>query len=130
VVACRRRLPPAADLRRDGGACAQKLDYSAVWAARLSEPLQVFPRGHVQEAAGTDAEGCQLRAVNFRTPVPVDDVVNFYYTRLRAAGYGAAHTLNSDVHGLGGRKGSVVYAIYVRKMANGLTEVDLVANAA
>jgi hypothetical protein len=105
--------------------CADKLDYSAVWAAKLPDALQVYPRGHVQEAAGIDADGCQLRAVNFRTPVPVDDVVNFYYTRGRAGGYAAQHTLEGDDQVLRGSKGAAAYVLYVRKRANGLTEVDL-----
>ena len=118
----------AAALPGKGGDCAGKIAYSAVWAAKLPEALQVYPRGHVQEAAGTDAEGCQLRAVNFRTPVPVDDVVNFYYTRVRAAGYAAVHGLEGGDHVLSRSKGAAAYVLYVRKLANGMTEVDLVAN--
>lgn len=120
----------AAALPGQGGACAGKVDYTAVWAAKLPEAMQVYPRGHVQEAAGTDADGCQLRVVNFRIPVPVDDVVNFYYTRVRAAGYAAAHRLEAEDHVLSGSKGAAAYAIYVRKLANGMTEVDLVTNGA
>jgi len=111
-----------------GSACASKVDFTAAWAAKLPQALQVYPRGHVQEAAGTDKDGCRLRVVNFLTPVSPDDVVNFYYTRARASGFEAEHKLEGSDHVLGGSKGAAAYVVYVRKLANGLTEVDLVAN--
>lgn len=110
------------------GACAGKVEYSAVWAARLPDPLAVYPRGHVQEAAGTDDGGCRLRVVNFVTPVAMTDVIDYYYTRLRAAGFAAEYTTEGKDAVLGGSKGGAVYTLYVRARDDGLTEADLISN--
>jgi hypothetical protein len=107
--------------------CAGKVEYSAHWATALPEPLGVYPRGAVSEAAGTDQAGCRLRVVSFTTPVPPQDVVDFYYTRLRKAGYGAAHRLDGKDHVLGGRKAASAYVVYARPAEDGMTEVDVVA---
>jgi len=110
--------------------CAQKAQYSATWAAKLPKELPVYPRGAVQEAAGTDRDGCRLRVVNFVTPVPLGEVVDFYYTKATASGFGAEYRKDGQDHVLGGKKAGGAYLIYMRKQANGLTEVDLIAAGA
>lgn len=111
-----------------GGNCADKADYSTAWAARLPAPFPVYPRGAVQEAAGTDKDGCKLRVVNYVTPVGIDDVVSFYFTRARMAGFDAAHRKDGQDNVLSGTKGKGAYVVYARKLPSGLTEVDLVTN--
>lgn len=108
--------------------CSGKVEYSMTWAATLPAPLQVYPRGAVQEAAGTEKDGCRLRVVSFVTPVSPSDVVDFYYTRTRAAGYSAEHKLDGADHVLGGSKAGTAYLVYARATDNGLTEVDLIAS--
>ena len=56
------------------------------WAAKLPAAFPVYPRGNTQEAAGTDEGQCALRVVSFLTPVALEEVLAFYYTRARAAG--------------------------------------------
>jgi hypothetical protein len=111
-----------------GGDCVGKVEYSAIWAARLPEALAVYPRGHVQEAAGTDQNGCRLRVVNFVTPVGVSDVIDYYYTRLTAAGFDAEHRSEGKDAVLGGSEGAAAYLLYVRTRSDGLTEADLISN--
>ncbi|MFA7584997.1 MAG: hypothetical protein WCY11_02200 [Novosphingobium sp.] len=118
----------AAQTRGTGANCADKAEYSAAWAARLPGALTVYPRANVVEAAGTDRDGCRLRVVHFLTPVPARDVLDFYYTRVRAAGYDAEHRSEGKDSVLGGSKDTAAYVLYVRKLPNGLTEVDLIAN--
>lgn len=108
--------------------CAAKVAYSAKWANTLPAALAVYPRGAVQEAAGTDSDGCRLRVVNFTTPVTPTDVVDFYYTRARAGGYDARHQVDGKDHVLGGKKTGGAYLVYARALENGLTEVDLVVS--
>jgi hypothetical protein len=108
--------------------CAEKAEYSMNWVKALPEPLGVYPRGAVQEAAGTDSGGCRLRVVSFATPVSPEDVIDFYFTRVRAAGYDAKHSLDGTDHVLGGSKGAAAYVIFARKLENGITEVDLIAS--
>lgn len=111
-----------------GKRCAGKMDYAMAWSLSLPAPLSIYPRGHLQEAAGTDLGGCRLRVVSFATPVDAGDVADFYYTRLSSAGYTARHRLADSLHVLDGAKGNAAYAIQMRKLDSGLTRVDLVAN--
>lgn len=110
--------------------CAEMAEYSMTWVNSLPAALAVYPRAAVQEAAGTDAAGCRLRVVSFATPVSPDDVINFYYTRARKAGYDAKHRMDGNDHVLGGGKDGSAYIIYARTLDNGLTEVDLIAGGA
>lgn len=118
----------AAASGRAGQACAGKSEYGMGWSLSLPVPLSIYPRGHLQEAAGTDRDGCRLRAAVFVTPVEAGDVVDFYFTRLSAAGLVSKHFLANGVHVLQGGKGGMSYAVHVRRMDNGLSRVDLVSN--
>lgn len=118
----------AAATSRSGADCAGKVQYTMVWADRLPETFPVYPRGNVQEAAGTDQDGCALRVVNFTTPVPLNEVMNFYYTRASAAGFKADRARQGEDDMLGGSKGTSSYVIYTRRLSTGRTEVDLVTN--
>lgn len=110
--------------------CAARVQYTMRWAARLPAAFPVYPRGAVQEAAGTDDEGCSLRVVNFVTPVPLDEVMDFYYSRAIAAGFSAQRVLKDGDDVLGGVKGKASYTIFARRLPSGNTEVDLVASGA
>jgi hypothetical protein len=112
------------------GACTERAQYTAQWAARLPRPFPVYPRGAVQEAAGTDAPGCALRVVNFVTPVPLGEVMDFYYTQARKAGYSAQRAQQDGDDVLAGVKGSASYIIYARRLLSGNTEIDLVTSGA
>jgi hypothetical protein len=113
------------DLERD---CADRVQRTAQWAARMPAPFPVYPRGAVQEAAGTDSDGCALRVVNFVTPVPLGEVVDFYFTRARGAGYSADRLVRDGDDVLAGRKGTASYLVTARRLASGNTEVDLVTS--
>jgi hypothetical protein len=117
------QLAKAAD-----AACADKAEYTARWAAALPEALPVYPRGAVQEAAGSDADGCGLRVVKFATPVEIADVLAFYATRAGAAGYAVRHSVHDSDHILWGAKGRAAYLLRVRPGDDGLTEADLVVS--
>ena len=108
--------------------CAGKVQYSEGWAKKLPAASPVYPRGAVQEAAGTDADGCALRVVNYATPVSPEDVVSFYYSMAQRGGYSAEHRIDGGDHVIGGRKGGQAYVVYARKLEDGVTEVDLVAS--
>jgi hypothetical protein len=111
---------------KDG--CAVKVQYTAAWAARLPAALPVYPKGAVQEAAGTDDSGCALRVINFITPVPVAEVIDFYYTRAAGAGYSAQHLRQDGEDQLAGTKGNASFVVYARDLPNGGSSVDLVTN--
>jgi len=110
------------------GNCSAQAKYTAGWAAKLPQAFPVYPKGAVQEAAGTDEGACALRVVNFITPVPLTEVIDFYYTRARAAGYSAEHVRQAGEHQLGGTKGATSFVVYARDLPGGGTSVDLVTN--
>jgi hypothetical protein len=108
--------------------CAAKVQYTTAWAAKLPAALPVYPKGAVQEAAGTDEGACALRTVNFISPVPVAEVIDFYYTRAKAAGYSAQHLKDGADDVLSGTKGAASYVVMARDLPNGGSSVDLVTN--
>lgn len=110
------------------GDCAAKARYTTSWAAKLPDTFPVYPKGAVQEAAGTDEGACNLRVVNFATPVPVSEVLDFYFTRASAAGFSAQHVRDGAEDVLGGTKGRSSFVIYASKLPSGATTVDLVTN--
>ena len=118
----------AAAAPRGNGDCAARVQYTMQWAARLPAAFPVYPRGAVQEAAGTDAAGCSLRVVNFVTPVPLAEVMDFYFSRARAAGFSAQRVLQGGDDVLGGVRGTASYVVYARRLPSGNTEVDLVTS--
>lgn len=114
--------------RPGNGDCTNKVNYTTQWAAKLPAAFPVYPQGAVQEAAGTDEDGCSLRVVTFLTPVPLSDVVDFYYTRAANAGYTLQHLKDGDDDVLAGVKGNASITVYARQNASGTTEVDLAAS--
>jgi hypothetical protein len=108
--------------------CGQGLQQTAMWAARMPAAFPVYPRGAVQQAAGTDRADCKLRAIEFVTPVPLDEVVDFYYTRAAAAGFSAKHSRGDDEAALTGNKSGAVYDIHFRRLPSGNTAVDLLTS--
>ena len=110
------------------GDCAARARYTTEWAAKLPGSFPVYPRAAVQEAAGTDEGACSLRVVNFSTPVPLSEVIDFYYTRANAAGFSAQYVREGEEDVLGGTKGRASYVVYARALPGGGTNVDLVTS--
>lgn len=112
-----------------GGAnCADSVEYSAAWAARLPAAFPVYPRGNTQEAAGTDEGDCALRIVSFHTPVAVKDVFAFYASRAAAAGFSVEHVLKGDADILSATRGNSALVVYARRLPSQVTQIDLVTS--
>lgn len=109
-----------------GQNCGDKVEYTTAWAAKLPAAFPVYPRGNTQEAAGTDEGQCALRVVSFFTPVPLDEVLAFYHTRAKGAGYSVEHTTGAGDNILSGTKGKAAYVVYGRRLPQGVTSIDLV----
>lgn len=111
-----------------GAKCGEIVEYTMDWAAKLPAAFPVYPRGNVQEAAGTNANGCALRVVSFTTPVALRDVVDFYHSRALQAGYKVDYIQQDGDDVLGGSKAAASYMVYARSLPNGRTGVDLITN--
>ncbi|GAA4644215.1 hypothetical protein GCM10023115_21750 [Pontixanthobacter gangjinensis] len=117
-----------AALSPGAGNCADKVEYSAAWAAKLPSIFPVYPRGTAKEAAGTDAGACSLRVVSFLTPVPLQDVMSFYHSRAITGGYTSEYALSAGDNIVSGTKGEASYVVYGRRLKNGITEVELITS--
>jgi len=105
--------------------CAQRLGYSATWAARMPADVPLYPDARVSEAAGAD---CGLRVVSFTSSAPVMKVLDWYYTRTSERGYSAGHQRDGVQHVLGGTRGDDAFILYASPHDGGGTDIDLVAN--
>ena len=108
--------------------CGAKARPDAAWATRVPAPLAPYPRARVIEAAGVDGGGCSLRVISFVTAVGIDDVLGYYHARVGAAGMSAVRRAEGGDQVLGGGSAMRAYMIYARRLANGLTEVDVLTS--
>lgn len=106
--------------------CVAALAHDFAWAARMPAAFPIYPRGAAQEAAGVDSGACALRTVNFRTPVPAGEVLAFYHSRAREAGYSSTLTVAGEERVLRGAKGGASFAVFARRTPSGMAAIDLV----
>ncbi|MFN4112744.1 MAG: hypothetical protein ACK4GD_02250 [Sphingomonadaceae bacterium] len=106
--------------------CLASARYSAAWAARLPDAVPIFPRGATIEAMGSDAPGCALRAVRFRSPVPAEDLARFYFGKSREAGYRANYAANDESWQVTGQTGAARFLVRGRPSLLGGQEVDVI----
>lgn len=125
-LAARLSLAERAVLAGAGEECAAQAAHGFIWAARMPEAFPVYPRAAAQDAAGNDSPGCALRAAVFRTPVPLAEVLAFYHTRARAAGYTSRRSELGEEQVLQGTREGAAFALYAHTDAEGATAVDLV----
>lgn len=108
--------------------CADRVTYTMQWAAKMPANFPIYPRGSVQEAAGSDTAGCALRVINFITPVPAADVMEFYFSLADNAGFDVERTLDGNEDWLTGTKGPASFTVALRVLPWGGTEVDLITS--
>ncbi|MGN3975314.1 hypothetical protein [Tsuneonella sp. SYSU-LHT278] len=97
-----------------GARCLDALQASAIWAARMPEPMPIYPRGATLAAAGSDRPGCSARAVVFSTPVPPAEVLAFYAERGRKAGAAPRYLRAGTELQLRGSSRPLAYDVRVR----------------
>jgi hypothetical protein len=118
--------------QRGGGnaGCSKKLVYANGWADRLPEPFTLYPGAALMEAAGADQGGCTLRAASFTTPVPKAQVIDYYFTQAKRAGFNAEHRILGGDNVLGGARSSDgnAYFIVFADAGGGKTSVDIIAD--
>lgn len=119
-----------AEKKQNGKCGAARVEYDMEWANRMPAAFPVYPGGHVTEAAGASNAPCNLRAVSFTTAIPRQEVMDFYYTMARRAGYDAEHIEENGEHVLGGTrdKDEGAYYVSLKPASGGGTAVDLIAN--
>ena len=115
--------------RKRGQNCNARLSYTMDWAQKLPADMPLFPKARVAEAAGVDGD-CTRRVVTFTTGAPLQEVLDFYYTRGVRSGYAASHEADGGEHMVGGTRArdDSAYVAMIRALPGGGTEVDLVSD--
>lgn len=105
--------------------CNGSLEEGLVWAANMSATAAIMPHGMVQQAAGTNANGCTLRVVRYLSPAGVEDALQYHYTRAdRARLRPALYESPEMIVAAEGREEALI--VHAREGVGGLTAVDLV----
>lgn len=109
--------------------CSLDVAYSIQWANRLPVELPLYPKARVNEAAGSDYQGCGLRVASYTAPVPPRSVAGYYVVLAKRSGY--RESVNKEGQGLmvSGWRPSDGAAFYALLKTDGTgTNVDLVTN--
>lgn len=110
----------------ESAGCAENLEFSAAWAARLPETLSIYPRSAVREAAGARGNSCDVRSVSFETPVPIEDVIVFYHALAKRNGYTIEHSQFAEKRVVSGEGRNSRYGLIATPHTGDRTHVDLV----
>lgn len=109
------------------GQCAAQLGYSNGWATRLPAAVPLIPNARIIEAAGVSNAGCDLRVVRFWSDLPSDTLVDWYFTRAKAARYTSERQADAVGQRLSGRRSDGQhYALFVDPRDGGGSDVALV----
>lgn len=114
----------SAALHQNGG-CDFKSDLA--WVGKLPAAVRVYPGAKVSEAAGSDQAGCRRRVVSFTAAVPPAKIIDYYRSRVTAAGYSVEQLSENGADVLGGTRGEAAYYLTVTPTPGG-SAVDLIAN--
>ncbi len=114
--------------RANKGTCDAQLSYDIAWANKMPAPFPVYPKGRVSEAAGVAGNACNIRVVSFSSANGMQQIVDYYFTRARGAGYDAEYVIRDGQHALGGVRGDDAYYITFTPRKDGGTDVDIVAS--
>ncbi len=109
--------------------CGMDVSYSMAWSARMPADLPLYPQAKVAEAAGSDSGACRLRAVTFSTAAAPRNLVDYYLSTARKAGYEAEFTTEGGEQMVAGHRGdgAAFYVILTPRQSGG-TMADMVAN--
>jgi hypothetical protein len=109
--------------------CSLDIAYSIQWANRLPVELPLYPKARVNEAAGSDYQGCSLRVASYTAPAPPREVASYYLTLAKRAGFREGVTRDGKglmVSGWRPNDGAAFYAL-MNPSGTG-TSVDIVSN--
>ena len=96
------------------------------WAARLSAPAAIMPLGMVDEAAGSDAPACRVRAVRYQTAAGVEDALAWHDALAQRAGLAITRHAAPEAMLIAKGKRGEALQVRVRPLPTGMSAVDLV----
>lgn len=109
------------------GRCSDAIRYSHGWTTRLPDAVPLIVNARVTEAAGVANAQCDLRIVRYWSDLPPDRLIDWYFTRAKAAGYAADRQADAQGQRLSGRhSGGARYTLFVDPRGDGGSDVSLV----
>ena len=118
------------DVAKDSfNGCGLSVNYAMSFAAKLPVDMPLFPKSRVTEAAGSDDNGCKLRAVSHNSSAAIGDVAAHYAASGRRAGYSVGAKPEGKGQLITGKRAADGGAFYVilTPVSDG-TQADLVIN--
>jgi hypothetical protein len=118
------------DISKDAfNGCGLNVDYAMTYAAQLPADFPLMPKAQVVEAAGSNDNGCKLRAVTHNSSAAMKDVAAHYSAVATRAGYQVRAKLDGKGQVISGKRAADGGAFYVivTPVGNG-TSADLVIN--
>ncbi len=118
------------DVAKDAfNGCGLSVDYAMSYAAQLPADMPLYPKARVIEAAGSNDNGCKLRAVTHSSSAAMDDVAAHYAAVGRRAGYSVGAKPEGKGQMVKGKRAADGGAFYViLTPVSGGTQADLVIN--
>lgn len=110
--------------------CSGTVEYGIEWAASLPRAFDVYAGSEVIEASGYNQDHCRMRIVSFRTRVPMEHLIDWYYTRAIRSGFSSEHQLRHGNNVLGGfreQDEAAYYLVFAPRQGGGTT-VDVVVS--
>ncbi len=106
--------------------CADRLNYSAIWAARLPTHANIVPDGAVIEAAGNPQAECNIRIVTYVTNLPLEEVMQFHFNLAKRANLAPRYSAGDEsvLHAISSQTSIAVHA---RQRSEFQTEVDVIS---
>ncbi len=96
------------------------------WAAKLTAPAAIMPLGMVDEAAGSEASACRVRAVRYQTAAGLDDALAYHDALAQRAGLAIKRYAEPEAMLVASGKRGETLRVHVRALASGMSAVDLV----
>lgn len=107
------------------GQCSGQLEEGLAWAARMPDVARVMPHGMVQQAAGVDAGGCDVRVVRYLTPVAIEDALQYHFNQAARARLSATLFREPEAI-LQASRGDIHLTVHARPGPGGTSAIDLV----
>lgn len=104
--------------------CIGQLDADLKWATSMPPTSSIMPHGMVQQAAGVDAGNCVVWVVRYLTPVDIEDVLEYHFTKVDRARFAIALHRSPEAQLVAERRDQKL-SVNVREGPGGMTAVDV-----
>ncbi|MHA7818934.1 MAG: hypothetical protein ACX930_04730 [Erythrobacter sp.] len=105
--------------------CVGEMDSDLQWATKMPSTSSIMPHGMVSQAAGVDSGTCVLRVVRYLTPVGIEDVLEYHFTKVDRARFDIALHRSPEAQLVAERRDQK-FSVNVREGPGEMTAVDVV----